>query len=261
MIETIKCHGVTCMRAVPAMLHLLMGNPSFDSEQLPSLRLLINSSAPIDPDTYITLKQRFPTIEVLNSYGLTEASTCTVLPDHMATIRPDSVGVPIDGVDMCIIDDQCNLVAAGCEGEICVRGEHVFMGYRHRPKATAAVMFDGWLRTGDLGHCDEAGFYYLHGRQTEVINCGGQKFLPRDVERCIETLPEVAEAAVTGMEHRVLGEVSKALVVLKSDQHLEAKAVIRYCTQHLASYKIPYRVEFVETLPRNGVGKILRRRL
>jgi acyl-CoA synthetase (AMP-forming)/AMP-acid ligase II len=261
MIEAIKCRGVTCMRAVPAMLQLLLGHAAFASEHLPSLRLLINSSAPIDPDTYVTLKRRFPTIEVLNSYGLTEASTCTVLPDQMATIRPDSVGIPIDGVEMCVIDEQGDVVAAGCEGEICVRGEHVFIGYRQRPEATAAAMLNGWLRTGDLGHCDQDGFYYLHGRQTEVINCGGQKFVPRDVERCIEALPEVAEAAVAGMAHRLLGEVAKAFVVLEPDQNLEAKAVIRHCTQHLASYKIPYKVEFVGTLPRNGVGKLLRRKL
>lgn len=261
LIAVINDHGVTCMRAVPAMLRLLLANASFASEHLPSLRLLINSSAPIDPNTYVTLKQCFPTIEVLNSYGLTEASTCTVLPDHMATIRPDSVGIPIDGVEMCVIDDQGNVVGAGCEGEICVRGDHVFMGYRQRPEATAAVMYDGWLRTGDLGYCDLDGYYYLRGRQTEVINCGGQKFVPRDVERCIEVLPEVAEAAVVGMAHRLLGEVAKAFVVLKHDQNLDAKAVIRYCTQHLASYKIPYKIEFVETLPRNGVGKLLRRKL
>ena len=261
MIDTIKTHRVTCMRAVPAMLHLLLGNPSFASEHLPSLRLLINSSAPIDPDTYLILKQRFPTIEVLNSYGLTEASTCTVLPDHMATIRPDSVGRPIEGVEMCVVDDQGHAVETDCEGEICVRGDHVFMGYRQRPEATAAVMRHGWLRTGDLGYCDSDGYYYLQGRQTEVINCGGQKFVPRDVERCIETLPEVAEAAVTGMSHRLLGEVAKAFVVLEMGHQLDAKAVIRHCTQNLASYKIPYKVEFVATLPRNGVGKLLRRKL
>ena len=261
MIEVIKCHGVTCMRAVPAMLRLLMANAAFASEHLPSLRLLINSSAPIDPDTFVALKQRFPAIEVLNSYGLTEASTCTVLPDEMAMVRPDSVGVPIDGVEMCVLDDQGNIADAGCEGEICVRGEHVFLGYRQRPEATAAAIRGGWLYTGDLGYCDQDGFYYLHGRQTEVINCGGQKFVPRDVERCIEGLPEVAEAAVAGMAHRLLGEVAKAFVVLKPDQHLEAKAVIRHCTQHLASFKIPYKIEFVETLPRNGVGKLLRRKL
>lgn len=261
LIEVIKCHRVTCMRAVPAMLRLLLANSSFASEQLPSLRLLINSSAPIDPNTYVTLKRRFPTIEVLNSYGLTEASTCTVLPDPMATIRPDSVGTPIEGVEMCILDEQGNVVEAGCEGEICVRGDHVFMGYRQRPEATAAVMRDGWLRTGDLGYCDPDGYYYLQGRQTEMINCGGQKFVPRDVERCIEALPEVAEAAVTGMPHRLLGDVAKAFVVLKPNQNLDAKAVIRHCTQHLTSYKIPYKVEFVETLPRNGVGKLLRRKL
>ena len=113
VLEVIKNYGVTCMRAVPTMLQLLLAHTSFASEHLPSLRRLINSSAPIDPDTYVALKQRFPTIAVLNSYGLTEASTCTVLPDHMAFIRPDSVGIPIDGVEMCVIDDQGNPVAAG----------------------------------------------------------------------------------------------------------------------------------------------------
>ncbi|ETX06184.1 MAG: hypothetical protein ETSY2_18675 [Candidatus Entotheonella gemina] len=261
MIAVIKCHHVTCMRAVPAMLRLLLAHASFASEHLPSLRLLINSSASIDPDTYVALKRRFPAIEVLNSYGLTEASTCTVLPDEMAMIRPDSVGIPIDGVEMCVIDDQGDVVEAGCEGEICVRGDHVFLGYRQRPEATAAVMHHGWLRTGDLGYCDQDGFYYLHGRQTEVINCGGQKFVPRDVERCIEALPEVAEAAVAGMAHRLLGEVAKAVVVLKPEHNLDAKAVIRHCTQNLASFKIPYKVEFADSLPRNGVGKLLRRKL
>lgn len=261
MIEVIKGHHVTCMRAVPAMLRLLLAHSRFASEHLPSLRLLINSSAPIDPDMFVMLKIRFPAIEVLNSYGLTEASTCTVLPDEMATIRPDSVGIPIDGVDMCVIDDQGDVVEAGCEGEICVRGDHVFLGYRQRPEATAAVMHHGWLRTGDLGYCDQDGFYYLHGRQTEMINCGGQKFVPRDVERCIEALPEVAEAAVASMAHRLLGEVAKAFVVLNPNQTLDAKAVIRHCTQNLASFKIPYKVEFVNTLPRNGVGKLLRRKL
>jgi long-chain acyl-CoA synthetase len=260
-VEVIQRFGVTCMRAVPTMLRLLVAHTGFSSERLPTLRLVINSSAPIDPDTYIALKHRFPAISVLNSYGLTEASTCTVLPDEMALRRPDSVGRPIDGVEMCVIDAQGQVVEDGCEGEICVRGEHVFMGYRQRPEATAAVLVDGWLRTGDIGCRDPEGFYYLFGRQTEVINCGGQKFVPQDVERCIEALPEVAEAAVAGIPHRLLGEVAKAFVVLKPSETLEARAVIRHCTQHLASYKIPYAVEFVETLPKNSVGKLLRRKL
>ena len=260
-IESIKRYGVTCMRAVPAMLRLLLAHASFSAERLPTLRLLINSSAPIDPDTYRTLKQRLPTIDVLNSYGLTEASTCTVLPDDMALTRPDSVGRPIDGVEMRVLDAQGQVVADGCEGEICVRGEHVFMGYRRRPEATAAVLVDGWLHTADLGYRDPQGFYYLLGRQTDVINCGGQKFVPQDVERCIETLPEVVEAAVTGVPHRLLGEVAKAFVVLQPSATLDARTVIRHCTQLLTSYKIPYAVEFVETLPKNSVGKLLRHKL
>ena len=260
-IEVIQRFGVTCMRAVPTMLRLLVAHAGFASEHLPTLRLVINSSAPIDPDTYVALKHRFPAVEVLNSYGLTEASTCTVLPDEMALSRPDSVGRPIDGVEMCVIDAQGQAVEDGCEGEICVRGEHVFMGYRRRPEATAAVLAEGWLRTGDVGYRDPQGFYYLCGRQTEVINCGGQKFVPQDVERCIETLPAVAEAAVTGMPHRLLGEVAKAFVVLNPSENLDARSVIHHCTQHLTSYKVPYAVEFVESLPKNSVGKLLRRKL
>jgi long-chain acyl-CoA synthetase len=260
-IEVIQRFGVTCMRAVPTMLRLLVAHAGFSSERLPTLRLVINSSAPIDPETYVALKHRFPAIEVLNSYGLTEASTCTVLPDEMALRRPDSVGRPIDGVEMCVIDAQGQVVEDGCEGELCVRGEHVFMGYRRHPEATAAVLVDGWLRTGDVGCRDPEGFYYLFGRQTEVINCGGQKFVPQDVERCIETLPQVAEAAVAGVPHRLLGEVAKAFVVLKPSETLEARAVIRHCTHQLSSYKIPYVVEFVEALPKNSVGKLLRRKL
>jgi acyl-CoA synthetase (AMP-forming)/AMP-acid ligase II len=260
-IEVIQRYGVTCMRAVPTMLRLLVAHAGFSSEHLPTLRLVINSSAPIDPDTYVALKHRFPAIELLNSYGLTEASTCTVLPDEMALTRPDSVGRPIDGVAMCVVDAQGQVVEDGCEGEICVRGEHVFVGYRRRPEATAAVLVEGWLRTGDVGYRDSEGFYYLFGRQTEIIKCGGQKFVPQDVERCIEALPEVAEAAVAGAPHRLLGEVANAFVVLKPSEHLDARTVIRHCTQHLASYKIPYAVEFVDTLPKNSVGKLLRRKL
>jgi long-chain acyl-CoA synthetase len=249
------------MRTVPTMTRLLLTSPAFCLSNLSTLRVLINSSAPIDPATYTALKQRFPTIQVLNSYGLTEASTCTVLPDTQAHIRPDSIGLPIPGVDMCVLDEQGCVIEDGQIGEICVRGDHVFVGYRHKPESTQAVLMDGWLHTGDLGHRDAAGFYYLHGRQSDVINCGGRKFSPQEVEHCILQLPEVAEAAVVSSHHRLLGEVAKAVVVLRQGQRLDAKQIIRYCTRNLASYKIPYAVEFVAALPRNSVGKLLRRKL
>jgi fatty-acyl-CoA synthase len=216
LLEVIRAEHVSCMRAVPAMTRLLLASPDFCSRELPSLRLLINSSDAIAPETYRALKHRFASVQVLNSYGLTEASTCTVLPDSIALIRSDSIGTPISGVEMCVMDEAGRTIHDQREGEICVRGEHVFIGYHNRPEDSRAVLRDAWLRTGDLGHRDIEGFYYLHGRKTEIISCGGRKFTPHEVERCILQLPKVADVAIVGTAHRVLGQVVKAFVVLSS---------------------------------------------
>ena len=261
MLALIRAEGVTCMRAVPAMIRMLLALPDFRSTALPSLRLVVNSSAPIDPLTYTEVKHRFQSIQVMNSYGLTEASTCTVLPDSMALAHPDSVGYAIPGVEMQVCDESDRAVHDGEEGEIWIRGEHVFAGYRNHPEKTRAVLVDGWLRTGDLAHRDAQGLYYLHGRRDDVINCGGRKFAPADVENCILQLPEVAETVVVGVPHHILGQVVKAFVVLKPDATLSAKAVTRQCARNLPSHKVPFYVEFVPGLPRNSTGKVLRRKL
>jgi long-chain acyl-CoA synthetase len=259
LLTTIKNERVTCMRAVPAMIKLLLALPDFCMEQLPSLRMVINSSAAIDPDLYVALKQRFRNVQIMNSYGLTEASTCTILPDADALARADSIGIPIDGVDMCVMDHQGNSLQHNEIGEICVRGEHVFSGYRGKPQETEATFVRGWLRTGDLGYRDADGYFYLQGRQSEMINCGGRKVIPQEVEACIRQIVEVADVVVVSMAHRVLGHVVKALVVLRTPNSLDAKVIIRHCSRSLANYKVPFSVEFVSEVPRNSLGKVLRR--
>jgi acyl-CoA synthetase (AMP-forming)/AMP-acid ligase II len=261
LLEVIRAEHISCMRAVPAMTRLLLTSPDFCARELPSLRLLINSSDAIDPTTYRALKYRFATVQVLNSYGLTEASTCTVLPDSMALIRSDSIGTPIHGVEMRVMDEAGRTIHDQREGEIGVRGEHVFIGYHNRPQETQAVLRDDWLCTGDLGHRDMEGFYYLHGRKTEVISCGGRKFTPHEVERCILQLPEVTDVAVVGTAHRLLGQVVKAFVVRREPGAFDKKQVIQHCARNLASHKIPFYVEFVPEIPKSPVGKILRRKL
>ena len=261
MVSLIQSEGVTCMRAVPAMIRMLLALPDFRATALPSLRLIVNSSAPIDPTTYTELKHRFESIQVMNSYGLTEASTCTVLPDDQALAHADSVGAPIEGVQMRLVDEEGNPVPAGAEGEIWIKGEHVFVGYRNQPDKTDAVLVDEWLHTGDLAHQDEQGLYYLHGRRDDVINCAGRKFAPADVENCILQLPEVSETAVIGVPHPVLGQCVKAFVVIKPGIEINAKAISRHCAHNLPSHKVPFYVEFVAALPRNSTGKILRRKL
>ena len=265
LLSLIQAEGVTCMRAVPAMIRMLLALPNFQASALPTLRLIVNSSAPIDPHTYLEVKHRFQSIQVMNSYGLTEASTCTVLPDNMALTHPDSIGHAIEGVEIQVCDESQQPVQDGEEGEIWIRGEHVFAGYRHQPDRTRTVLMHGWLHTGDLAHRDEQGLYYLHGRRDDVINCGGRKFAPVDVENCILQLPQVLEAVAIGVPHPVLGQVAKVFVVLAgdaaSDAVPDAKVITRHCARNLPSYKVPFYVEFVSGLPRNSTGKILRRKL
>jgi long-chain acyl-CoA synthetase len=261
LLRTIRAEQVTCLRAVPAMLRLLLTTPEFCADHLPSLRLLMNSSASIDPATLNEVKRRFPTIEIVNSYGLTEASTCTMLPDAAIVTRPDSVGRPIDGIDMSVMDETGNPVEDGVEGEICVRGAHVFAGYRNRPEETDTAFRAGWFRTGDIGHRDAEGFYYLHGRLGEYINCGGRTFSAAEVEQCVLRVPDVSEAAVIAIAHRVLGHVAKAFVVPRQGAHPNPKTIINHCTRHLPSFKVPFSVKIVSEIPKSSTGKTLHRKL
>jgi long-chain acyl-CoA synthetase len=261
LLSVIASERVTCLRVVPTMMRMLLTSRDFGSEALSSLRLLINSSATIDAETYRAVKRRFPDVLLMNSYGLTEASTCTILPDSMALSDSDSIGQPIDGVEMCVHGEGGEMLGCDAAGEICVRGDHVFVGYYNRPDATRNALIDGWFRTGDLGHRNSRGLYYLHGRKHDLINCGGRKFAPAEVESCLLQLPEILEAAVIGTRHRILGEVAKAFIVAAECSTMDAKQIIRHCVKCLPSYKVPFAVEFVSELPKNSTGKLLRRKL
>lgn len=262
LLARIGGQSVTCFRAVPATFKMLMVYPEFNADHLPSLRLLMNSSAAIEPKTHWDIKARFPEVELVNSYGLTEASTCTILSDAMAQEHPDSIGVPISGVEMSVVDDAGCVVDDGIAGEIWVRGPHVCFGYHNLPAETEALFAPGgWMRTGDMGHKDSQGLFYFHGRKADVINCGGRKYAPVEVENCILELQEVAEVAVLGVPHPVLGQVAKAFVVFRDHAVGDRKAVTRHCTRYLPSHKVPFYVESVDALPRNSLGKMLHREL
>lgn len=261
LLDAVADTGVTCTRLVPSMVRLLLAEARFHEEELPSLRLIVNSSAPIAPDTYRELKRRFPSVAVLNSYGLTEASTCTVLPDQLALSHAASVGAAIPGVRIRVCGEDGHELPPGVEGEIQIAGPHVFMGYHRDPEATAAARAGEWLRTGDLGRQDDDGLLYVHGRLDDMINCGGRKISPEEVERCVVGAPGVRDAACTAMPHRVLGEVVHAFVVPADPLTFDPRAVVRHCAGSLPSHMVPFEVTAVTELPRNAVGKLLRRRL
>ena len=257
----IQSEEVTCIRAVPTMICMLLTSNNFNVEALPSLRLLINSSAPIDPEIYRAVKRRFQSIEVMNSYGLTEASTCTILPDHLVLSDLNPLAMQSKGSKYPFETGEGRILDDFKEGEIYVRGEHVFVGYHNRPEATRNALLDGWLRTGDIGYRDDRGLYYLNGRKNNLINCGGRKFAPEEVETCILRMPEVAEVAVVGVANRILGQVAKAFVVPADQNGLRGKHIVQHCARNLPSYKVPFSVVLVSELPKSSTGKFLRRKL
>lgn len=262
LMSRMREQAVSCFRAVPTMFKMLITFREFNADHLPSLRLLMNSSAAIEPETYREIKDRFPDVELVNSYGLTEASTCTILSDAMAKKHPDSIGIPIPGVEMLVVDEAGCAVDDGVEGEFWVRGSNVCIGYRNLPTVTEASFAPGgWLKTGDMGYRNTEGLFYFRGRKDDVINCGGRKYAPTEVQDCILKLPEIADVAVVGVPHRVLGQVAKAFVVFREDATADLKAVTRHCARHLSSHKVPFYVEAVDALPRNSLGKVLHREL
>lgn len=260
-VAALRDHRITAVRAVPTMWQMLLTRPDFRADVLPDLATLINSSAPIQPAQYEALRARFPDCRILNSYGLTEASTSTILDNDDFRRRPESIGRPIEGVEMAITREDGSPAAPGGQGEIRIRGPHVFKGYLNRAEETGRALAGGWLHTGDRGWRDEEGLYYLLGREQELIQCGGYTVSPQEVERVIEGFPGVAEVAVVGIPHRMLGEVVKAVVVAREGSTLDRREVIRHCAGHLASHKVPFVVEVADALPRNALGKVLRGRL
>ena len=176
--------------------------------------------------------------------------------------RPGSIGEPVDRVEFRLLDDAGRVVEeAGKPGEICIKGYNVTKGYYKRPEATAEAIRDGWLRTGDVGVCDEDGFYFIVDRKKDMILRGGYNVYPREIEEVLYGHPAVAEAAVVGVKDERLGEEVKAVIACRPGMKATAEEILDYCRGRLAPYKHPRIVEFREALPKGPTGKILKREL
>jgi long-chain acyl-CoA synthetase len=168
------------------------------------------------------------------------------------------VGPPIPQVELRILDERGNALPPGAVGEIVARGPNVMQGYLNRPAETAEVLRDGWYHTGDLGHADEDGYYYIVDRKTDLILVGGLNVYPREVELVLGGHPAVAEAAVIGIPDPVRGEAPKAFVILRNGQDISTAELLQWCRQRLANYKVPRSIAVVPDLPRTVTGKILK---
>ena len=245
---------------VPAMAELLVAHPDFETADLSSLQAVSIGSAPLAPATLLRLVERLPQASVSNSYGMTEAGPAfIVMPQEEVTKRIGSVGKPFPPMEIKIVDDYDEEVGPRDVGELLMRLQGRQREYYKDDDATAGTWtVDGWLRSGDLGYLDDDGFLYLVGRKKDLIVRGGHNVYPTDIESVILEHPAVREAAVVGIPHDVLGEDIAAFVVRRPDSAVGGEELQAFCADHLADYKRPRQVNFVDELPRNATGKVMK---
>ena len=206
-------------------------------------------------------KEKFG-VQILEGYGLSETSPVATFSDPDRDPRPGSIGVPIWGVDVKLVDGDWNRVDAVDEvGEIAIRGHNIMKGYYNRQQATAEVMNDGWFRTGDLARRDGDGFYYIIDRAKDMIIRGGFNVYPREIEEVLITHPAVSLAAVLGVPDKIHGEETKAYVILKEGATATSEELVEWSKNQMAAYKYPRIIEVASSLPMTTTGKILKREL
>jgi acyl-CoA synthetase (AMP-forming)/AMP-acid ligase II len=255
----VREHGVTWYSAVPTMHQLLLARAgSGDGFDRGNLRFIRSCSASLTPETMHAMERAFG-VPVLEAYGMTEAShqmASNPLPPAERTAG--SVG-PGTGVGVGIMDAASNLLAAGEQGEVVIQGPNVTGGYENNPEANAASFTNGWFRTGDQGFLDDRGYLTLVGRIKELINRGGEKISPREIDEVLLRHPAVAEAVAFGVPHRMWGEEVAAAVVLREGAAAGEPDLLSYCRERLAEFKSPKKIHIVEAIPRTATGKLQRR--
>ena len=266
VVDLIETHRVTTFLGVPTMFHFLTNVRGIEQRDLRCIKLIAYAGSPMPVQTIERLREKFPWVETRNFFGLTETISVThVLPSADAGQRGDAVGKLLPDVGQRIIDDDGNDVAPGHVGELCFRRENVVQGYWKRPGLLEESMIGDWFTTGDYAMMDEDGYVYIRGRKKDMIIVGGENVYATEVESCILDLEGVLEVAVIGIPatgvRAYLGEVVKAVVVRKEGAEVSERDVKRLCTERLASYKVPVAVEFMDKLPRNPSGKVLKREL
>lgn len=260
IFKAIEKYEVKTFSAVPAMIHALVSYPGADQFNTSSLESVSSGSAPLPVTLLHAFVQKFGA-KVYEGYGLSEAAPIVTAHKDGIEIKPGSVGIPIPGVKVKIVNDNGVEAACGEVGELCVRGENVTPGYYQNVEESRRVLIDSWLHTGDMARMDDEGYVYIVDRKKDLIIRGGFNVYPRDVEEILNAHETVSEVAVVGIPDEQMGEEMVACVVVKPGAIVSEEELIGYCQEHLAKNKTPRRIVFLETLPRNGVGKILKTHL
>jgi fatty-acyl-CoA synthase len=261
MLRLMEAEEVTHCYFVPAQWQQFL-ELDLSHYDLRSLRKALWGASIAPMQVLEGMAEAFPAVEIVNAFGQTEmSSNTTFLKGEDAVRKMGSVGLPAVNVEIRIVDNENRDVREGVVGEIVYRGPTVFKGYHNNPRASAEVFEGAWFHSGDLVRRDEEGYIYVVDRKKDMFISGGENIYPAEVERVIAAHPAVAEVSVIGVPHEKWGETPKALVVPNEGERLTKGGVVRHCREHLAGYKKPTYVAFVDELPRNAAGKVLRREL
>ncbi|MDQ7096430.1 long-chain fatty acid--CoA ligase [Desulfosporosinus sp. PR] len=266
VLEAINKYRPTLFPGAPTMFMAINNHPRVEEywESLAAIKVCNSGSAPLP----LEVAQRFAKVtqgegNLVEGYGLSEASPVTHSNPLDRPTREGSIGLPFPDTDCVIMDLETGtkVLPVGEIGELCIKGPQVMKGYWHKPEETEATLRDGWLHTGDIARMDEDGYFYIIDRKKDMIIAGGFNIYPRDIEEILYEHPKVKEVVVAGVPDQYRGETTKAYIVLHSDVEATEQEFITFCRGKMAAFKIPHLVEFRDELPRTIVGKVLRRQL
>jgi long-chain acyl-CoA synthetase len=245
---------------VPTMYGALLNHPGREAADVSKLRVCASGGASMPVEVMRGFEEAFG-CKILEGYGLSETSPVASFNHPDRERKPGSIGTPIAGTQMKVVDDDGNEVALGEIGEILIKGHNVMKGYWERPEATAESIKDGWFATGDMAKVDEDGYFFIVDRKKDLIIRGGYNVYPRDVEEILYEHPAVREAAVVGVPHAELGEEVGAAVALKDGESVDEETLQAFVKEQVAAYKYPRMIWFVDELPKGPTGKILKREI
>ncbi len=258
--ELIQRDQITIFAGVPTMYFALLHHENADAFDVSCLRVCLTGGAPMPLEVMNAFEAKFD-VSILEGFGLSETSPVASFAVMHKPRKAGSIGYPVWGVDMCIMDDSGKRLPDGERGEICIRGHNIMKGYLGRPDATKEAMQYGWFHSGDVGYRDDDGCYWIVDRKKDMILRGGFNVYPREVEEVLYEHEAVVEAAVIGVPHDSHGEEVKAVVALGAGKSATADEIKAFAKEKLAAYKYPRIVEIVDELPKGPTGKILKREL
>ncbi|HVF33607.1 MAG TPA: AMP-binding protein [Acidimicrobiales bacterium] len=260
-LDSIRDHGITLIAGAPPMFQSWVNVGGADPASMATVRLAVSGAAPLAPEVAEAFEARYGK-PIFQGYGLTEASPTVTSSVIGGVSKPASIGLPLPGIDVRLVDEEGEDALLGDSGEIWVKGPNVFAGYWNDEAATdRALDPDGWLRTGDVAVADDDGYLYIVDRAKDLVIVSGFNVYPAEVEEALLEHPGIEAVAVIGVAHPHSGETVKAFVVSAAGHHLEEDEIIEFCAGRLARYKCPTKVTFVPELPLGLGGKLLRREL